>query len=113
MQLRDAGQGKPIPYPNTWNFPGGRVEQGETPLAAGIREIAEEFEILLDASACRKVWMYTHDHAEVDHVFLCAVPANATPILHEGAAYAWMMMEQIADLQLGFDQAKILSHIPR
>lgn len=111
MQLRDDGRGKPIPYPNTWNFPGGLVEAGETPLEAAIREIAEEFEIVLDPGDCVEVWRYEHAHAAVDHIFLCKVPAEVAPVMHEGAAWSWMTPQEIAGLKLGFEQEKIVAHV--
>jgi len=111
MQLRDDGRGAVIPYPNTWNFPGGAVEQGEQPLEAVIREIAEEFEITLDADDCREIWSYTHAHATVDYIFLCLVPADTKPVLHEGAACEWMALGEIAALKLGFDQEKIVEYL--
>ena len=112
MQLRDDGRGKVIPYPNMWNFPGGYIEGGETPLEAAIRETREEFEISIDPSTCRQIWSFTHDHVADDYVFLCPVPADAGPVLHEGAAFAWMTVDEIAKLALGFNQKKILPHIP-
>ncbi len=111
MQLRDDGGGKPIPYPNSWNFPGGHVEPDETPLAAAIREIAEEFEIILDPNDCVEVWRYAHAHAAVDHIFLCRVPAETTPVMHEGAAWSWMTLQEIAGLNLGFEQEKIVAQV--
>jgi 8-oxo-dGTP diphosphatase len=111
MQLRDDGRGRPIPYPNMWNFPGGIVERGESPLQAGIREIAEEFEIQLDQRECSELFVYAHDDAESNHVFLCTIRADIEPILHEGAAFAWMTLNEIGSLELGFDQAQILPHI--
>jgi 8-oxo-dGTP pyrophosphatase MutT (NUDIX family) len=113
MQLRDNGGGAAIPYPNMWNFPGGTVDPGEEPLAAAIREIAEEFEVHLEPSNCREVWRYTHDHAAIDHIFLCKVPADTKPVLHEGAAWAWMTLHQIACIELGFDQTKIVAFMMR
>jgi 8-oxo-dGTP diphosphatase len=111
MQLRDDGGGKPIPYPNVWNFPGGHVEPNETPLEAAIREIAEEFEISLNPSDCVEVWRYEHAHAAVDHIFLCSVSAEVAPVMHEGAAWSWMTLEEIAGLSLGFEQEKIVAHV--
>lgn len=111
MQLRDDGGGRPIPYPNAWNFPGGQVEPGETPLEAAIREIAEEFEIVLDPADCVEVWNYEHAHAAVDHIFLCRVPAETVPIMHEGAAWSWMTPQEIAGLNLGFEQEKIVARV--
>jgi 8-oxo-dGTP pyrophosphatase MutT (NUDIX family) len=91
----------------------GAVERNEDPLNAIIREIEEEFEIKLQLRDCKELWKYTHDHAAIDHVFLCKVPANAMPILHEGAAWAWMTLDEIEKLKLGFDQGKIIAYIAR
>ena len=37
-----------IPYPNTWDVPGGHVEAGETPEACIIREMKEEMDLTLE-----------------------------------------------------------------
>ena len=113
MQLRDDGNGTPIPFPNMWNFPGGAIEPHEMPIEAVIREIAEEFEISLDPSSCKEIWKYTHDHAASDHIFFCKVPADTKAVLREGAACAWMTLSKIAELNLAFDQAKIVAYILR
>jgi 8-oxo-dGTP pyrophosphatase MutT (NUDIX family) len=96
-----------------WNFPGGAAEPNEQPLEAAIREIAEEFEINLDPSNCTEIWRYSHEHAAIDHIFLCPIPADTTPVLHEGAAWAWMTLTEIAGLELGFEQAKIVEYMLR
>ncbi len=113
MQLRDDGGGLAIPYPNMWNFPGGAVEPNEQPLEAAVREIAEEFEINLDPSNCTEILRYSHKHAAIDHIFLCATPDDTMPILHEGAAWRWMTLTEIARLELGFEQAKIVEYLLR
>ena len=113
MQLRDDGSGFAIPCPKMWNFPGGAVEPNEQPLEAAIREIAEEFEIDLDPSSCTEIWRYSHEHAAIDHIFLCPTPADTIPILHEGAGWAWMTLTEIAGLELGFEQAKIVEYMLR
>jgi len=41
------------------------------------------------------------------------VPPETRPVLHEGSAFAWMTLEEIAGLELGFDQAKIVAHLSR
>jgi 8-oxo-dGTP pyrophosphatase MutT (NUDIX family) len=113
MQRRDDGRGTSIPYPNMWNFPGGAAEPDEEPLDAAVREITEEFEIKLEPSDLREIWRYTHAHAAIDHIFLCPVSANTVPIMHEGAAWAWMTLSEIAQLRLGFEQMKIVEFMLR
>lgn len=113
MQLRDDGNGSAIPYPNMWNIPGGAVELKEQPLEAAIREIAEEFEITLDPGSCTEIFCYSHEHAAIDHIFLCPTPDNTIPTLHEGAAWRWMTLSEIAGLELGFEQTKIVEYLLR
>lgn len=36
-----------IPYPNHWDFPGGQRKKGETPQCCVLRELQEEFGLLL------------------------------------------------------------------
>jgi 8-oxo-dGTP pyrophosphatase MutT (NUDIX family) len=75
-----------------WNFPGGAVDRDEEPLDAAIREVGEEFEIKLERSDLKEIWRYTHAHAAIDHIFLCHVSADTVPLLHEGAACAWLTL---------------------
>jgi 8-oxo-dGTP diphosphatase len=113
MQLRDDGRGAAIPFPNMWNFPGGAAEPGEEPIDAAVREIAEEFEMKLQPSELREIWSYTHAHAAIDHIFLCPVSADTVPILHEGAACAWLTLSEIAQLKLGFEGIKVVKFLLR
>jgi 8-oxo-dGTP diphosphatase len=111
MQLRDDGNGTAIPYPNTWNFPGGMVEPNETPIEAAIREMVEEFEIRPEPTDCKEIWRYAHDRAASDHIFLAEGPTDTAAVLHEGAGYAWMTLNEIAELDLGFEQIKIVAYL--
>lgn len=108
MQLRDDGNGEPIPYPNKWNFLGGGVEGNESHAEAATREIKEETNIRIDALALIQIFVYDHDQTINDHIFICQVPENTTEELLEGAAMEWLTFDEIAQLELGFEQSKIL-----
>jgi 8-oxo-dGTP pyrophosphatase MutT (NUDIX family) len=113
MQLRDDGNGKSIPYPNMWNFPGGEKEADESHLECAVRETKEEFNLDISSGDCEEIFFYRHDDIVEDTVYVCRVEGEPELQLHEGAAIAWMSLEEIKELALGFDQGKIISHIER
>ncbi len=39
-------------YTGHWEFPGGKIEQGEDAVAATVRELAEEIGVIVDAASC-------------------------------------------------------------
>ena len=55
-----------------WEFPGGKVQRGESPRAACVREIREEvnLQILAEEEIARVKHAYTHFRITMD-VFLC------------------------------------------
>ena len=111
MQLRDDGNGKTIPFPNMWNFPGGGAEGDESAMEAAVREIREEFEIDLDPADLQPIFSYSHRHAATDAVFACQLADDVDPVLHEGAAMAWKSLDEVASLPLGFEQWRALPAI--
>jgi hypothetical protein len=72
----------------------------------------EEFDVRIGPTACRQISCCSHEHAPSDYVYLIEVPSDRTPVLREGAAFAWMALEDIEKLPLGFGQRQILKHIP-
>lgn len=55
-----------------WEFPGGKIEAGESPQQAVIRELAEEVGIEVQPVAALTVIEHVYDHAHVHlHPWLC------------------------------------------
>ena len=81
--------------PNQWEFPGGKVESGEAPVAALARELREELAISV---AVGRVWdVLFHPYPNRDLVmvvYACTITAGEpTPV--EVADLAWVAPEQL------------------
>jgi len=78
--------------PLKWEFPGGKVEPGEDPAAAIIREIREELGCAITIT--RSLPPFTHDYKTVviEMIpFVCALsPDSTAPHPHEHTTIAWV-----------------------
>lgn len=113
MQLRDDGNGKIIPYPNMWNFLGGGVEGNESNIEAAVREAKEECNLEVGADSYRLIFVYDHDNTVSDHVYVCDVSSSWEPEMNEGREMRWMKLEEVKNLQLGFEQEKIIPELEK
>jgi len=77
------------PYPGYWEFPGGKIEPGESPREALVRELREELGI-----DTREAWpwitrVYAYTHATVRLHFFRVTAWDREPQSLEGQAIAW------------------------
>lgn len=83
-----------------WEFPGGKVEQGETPQQALQRELREELGIELAAMQDLTVLDHDYDHANVRlHTFICE-SWEGNPLGVEGQTIVWAESTAISELDL-------------
>jgi 8-oxo-dGTP diphosphatase len=80
-------QGKP--YPGYWEFPGGKIEPGESARAAIERELAEELGIRVREATPWLTRVYAYTHATVRLRFFRVVAWEGDPRPLEDQAIAW------------------------
>ena len=78
-----------------WEFPGGKMEPGETPEEALVREIREELstEISVDEFLCTVEYDYPKFYL-VMHCFLCSLTSEALH-LNEHEAARWLSKDEL------------------
>ena len=85
-------------YKDYWEFPGGKIEPGETPEAALIREIKEELNttISIEQSLVTVEYDYPDFHLSMD-CYLCSIlEGNLDLIEHESAS--WLSNNHLRDV---------------
>jgi 8-oxo-dGTP diphosphatase len=76
-------------YAGWWEFPGGKVEPGETPHHALVRELREELGLETRRAYPWVVREYAYPHAHVRLHFFRVVDWQGEPHPHEGQTLAW------------------------
>jgi 8-oxo-dGTP diphosphatase len=96
-----------------WEFPGGKIESGETGAACLARELREELGVDVDIG--RAFPPITHDYGDVLielHAFICQL-RSGEPQPHEHIAVRWCTTDEIAALDLAAADVPVLAEYMR
>jgi len=98
-------------YAGYWEFPGGKIDPGETPEQAVVRELREELAIGVRPVRPLPVVEHIYDHAHVRlHGFVCE-HQTGEPINQQVAAHRWVSMSELTTLHFPEANAEILAHL--
>lgn len=110
-QILCAQRSERMKHPLKWEFPGGKVEEGEELEACLVREIHEELNVAIQVG--RALPGVTHSYEEGKeirlHPFLCTILAGEI-IPKEHKRLKWLPCEGLEGLTLFF-RAYIIQHL--
>ena len=79
-----------------WEFPGGKIESGETPHHALVRELHEELGIEVETAYPWIMRVFTYPHATVKLHFFRVTQWRGEPHPHEGQQFSWQSPSAVA-----------------
>ena len=97
-----------------WEFPGGKLEDGETPERAVVREFREETGRRI--RVLRRLGIVEHDYSHFHstlHVFLLGARGTATSSTKEGRSWRWVPWKEVGSLALPGATRKMLPWVER
>jgi 8-oxo-dGTP diphosphatase len=104
-------EGKPMA--GLWEFPGGKVEPGETPEDAVIREFREELSVKITEPCLAPLTFASHDYGEF-HILLPLFVCRrweGTPRPQETQQIKWVRVNQLRDFAMPAADEPLISHL--
>lgn len=95
-----ARRGPGMKMPGYWEFPGGKIEPGESPEAALVREIKEELDLIVTPTKILGEFPFEYDFGKISLVAVIATSPTLEFTLREHESARWLKFDQVAGLNL-------------
>ena len=87
-----------VPLAGLWEFPGGKIESGETPEDAAVRECVEEAAIRVEALFRYPAQVQQYDHDRVELFFIACRPVAGGQVPRP--PFRWVERAALADYEM-------------
>ena len=84
-----------MPHPLKWEFPGGKLKEGETPESCIVREITEELDILIQVERLLPSVIHRYEDRAIKLIPFVCTRVEGTITLSEHQEYQWVSCEDL------------------
>jgi 8-oxo-dGTP diphosphatase len=101
------------PLAGLWEFPGGKVEKGETPEDTVIRELFEELSVTVTKPCLAPLTFASHGYPEF-HILLVLFVCRrweGTPVAREAQEIRWVRANRLRDFPMPPADEPLISHL--
>ncbi len=96
-----------------WEFPGGKIEPGEAPVAALRRELFEELTIEVEVGDVYAVGHHVYETREVLLLVYACELSGGEPSCREVAEFRWVTGRELLEIQLPPADGPVLDRLRR
>ena len=101
-------------YGGFWEFPGGKIEAGESPEEATVRELAEELEIVVTPRSVHPSYEFSSDSGANIRFFPVTCDWEVTPLtLHEHQAVQFLPAHEVISSELAPPDYEALAYLKK